>query len=213
MPPPQESHDSCLAERRNSAWVTRTRGAFSIGTDASGPRTRKRPSHALTGIGRFASFVLRERTAPGSGIQKGFLVLIVATLPLRAACLRSTWALLVPCNPSQDEPPCILRNSASFRNPPGSLTSIMNPRRRIEKGRRSPRLGHGRLCWGSCWDKEVSAPTLTVGCAGCPGGGLGRPVSPFARHRGPSDRRPGDDADGRRPRPARRGRDQAPAGA
>jgi len=103
--------------------------------DASDPGTRKRPSHELTGIGRFASFVLRERTASGTGIQKGFLVLIVATLPLRAACRRlpgphSSRAIL-----SQDEPPCMLRKSASFRNPPGSLTLIMNPGGRIEKGR------------------------------------------------------------------------------
>ena len=33
--------------------------------------TRKRPSHALTGIGRFSHFVLRERTARGNGYQWG----------------------------------------------------------------------------------------------------------------------------------------------
>jgi len=30
------------------------------------------------------------------------------------------------------------RKSASFRNPPGSLSTIMNPRRRIEKGSELP---------------------------------------------------------------------------
>jgi hypothetical protein len=49
--------------------------------------TRKRPSHKLTGIGRFFNCTPRDEPQPGSGTQRNFRVPILATLKLRAACL------------------------------------------------------------------------------------------------------------------------------
>jgi hypothetical protein len=56
------------------------------------PPTRKRPSHELTGIGRFSHLYSEIRFARGNGYQWGVLALAVATLLLRAACRQSTWA-------------------------------------------------------------------------------------------------------------------------
>ncbi len=55
-------------------------------TNAKAPVPRSAGDRALF------SLVLRERIARGNGYQQGFLALTVATLLLRAACRRSTWA-------------------------------------------------------------------------------------------------------------------------
>src|ERR1035437_1912991 len=53
-----------------------------------GGRTRKRPSHELTGIGRFTSVVLRETNSDwGTALIWASEPLAFATLLLRAACL------------------------------------------------------------------------------------------------------------------------------
>jgi hypothetical protein len=51
------------------------------------PPTRKRPSHKLTGIGRFLQLYSQKQPPPGSGTQRNFRVPILATLQPRAACL------------------------------------------------------------------------------------------------------------------------------
>ena len=52
----------------------------------------KAPVPRRAGDRALFSLVLRERIARGNGYQQGFLALTVATLLLRAACRRSTWA-------------------------------------------------------------------------------------------------------------------------
>jgi hypothetical protein len=68
--------------------------------------TRKRPSHELTGIGRFTSLVLRETNCNrGVAISGASEPLAFTTLPLRAACFyllpepSEKPSRTIPCNP------------------------------------------------------------------------------------------------------------------
>jgi hypothetical protein len=54
--------------------------------------TRKRPSHELTGIGRFSQLYSENGLLGEMATSGGVLALAVATLLLRAACRSSTWA-------------------------------------------------------------------------------------------------------------------------
>ena len=91
--------------------------------------TRKRPSHALAGIGRSSCLYsengsLEEMATSGTSLSRA-----VATLPLRAACLEPSGPTGI--SPSQssairspDGPSCIHRISASFGTLPDPSSSV-----------------------------------------------------------------------------------------
>jgi hypothetical protein len=54
--------------------------------------TRKRPTHDLTGLGRVSHLYSENVLLGEMATSQGVLALAVATLLLRAACRRSTWA-------------------------------------------------------------------------------------------------------------------------
>jgi len=104
-------------------------------------RTRKRPSHKLTGIGRSTSLVLRERAASRKWTPAGH--------PCPLSMQRSTAEPLAFESPgptgiapvqssatrSQDGPPCRHRISASFRTLPSPPRALPDPSTLIVLGR------------------------------------------------------------------------------
>jgi hypothetical protein len=130
------------------------------------PPARKRPPHHIDGIGRFTSFVLREPITTRSGTQGTFLLLFVATLPLRAACHCDTGTEgISPTQSSairsQDEPPFVHRIGASFWILPDPSLLAIRPAILIEKGGKSQVEPEG---WPPATEPMVwaAAPVLTV---------------------------------------------------